>query len=576
MISDSTPSAGDITVGETLLLLDGPFAALAQGITNGQYAFWLGSGISLSRLAGLRGVVERVLSFLQEHIDPDDAECRYRRALDEALDLAKLSPEQRASIDCRRSVDEWPMHEVILTGLTNSYAELLDVRVAGEAPDYLLWDAVDVSATYASNTDPDVEHICLAVLALEGVLPDVASANWDGLIESAAGRLASSDTQTLQVYVRAADFRKPSARTRLLKFHGCAVLAAQDPEHYRHLLIARQSQITWWPHNPEFAAMQDQLTILASTRPTLMIGLSAQDTNIQYIFAHAAERMPWTWPCDPPAHVFAEDRLDVKQTNILKVVYGSAYDLYGDDILQGAHLRVYAKVLLTSLVLYVLCAKLRAFVLTVDAPKMSPGDRSQIADGILQMRDLIATFASADLLGFITELTRAHGRAVSLFQEGSEPIETDAAYRPLSAVTPHQIPNDPSLSTGGVRELATALGLIGIAQANGDLVISTSGTSQGGKGVFKVTSGLRETAVFFAANGRASVHLYASGIVDRSRSDVLVIHSTERPTPRRRSPRRSLGRIGRARQRDVVMAELLMAASGVADLQQRFREASSL
>jgi len=361
VIAESRPGAGDITVGQTLVLLDGRFAAVAQGVADGLYAFWLGSGISLSRVAGLRIVVARVLHFLQERIDPTDAECRYRRALDEVLDLAKLSSQQRAAIDFRRSVEEWPVHEAILTGLASSYADLLDVRVAGEVPDYLLREAVDVPATYAADTDPDVEHICLAVLALEGVLPDVASANWDGLIESAARKLASFDTQSLQVYVRAVDFRKHGARTRLLKFHGCAVLAAQDPDNYRHLLIARQSQITAWSHNTEFAVMRDQLASLASTRPTLMIGLSAQDSNIQHIFAHATGRMRWTWPCEPPPHVFVEDQLGVKQTSILKVVYGSDYDLYGDDIRRGAHLRVSAKTLLTALVLNILGAKLRAF-----------------------------------------------------------------------------------------------------------------------------------------------------------------------------------------------------------------------
>jgi len=80
---------------------------------------------------------------------------------------------------------------------------------------------------------------------------------------------------------------------------------------------------------------------------------------------------------------------------------------------------------------------------------MSPAEKSVVADGILQLRDLVATSASDDLLGFVGALTRAHGRAVSLFQDGVDPVQTETVYRPLSAVTVHQIPNDPSLATGG-------------------------------------------------------------------------------------------------------------------------------
>jgi len=126
-----------------------------------------------------------------------------------------------------------------------------------------------------------------------------------------------------------------------------------------------------------------------------------------------------------------------------------------------------------------------------------------------------------------------------------------------------------------VRELAAALGLIGIGQAKGDFVVSTGATPQGSRGVLKVASDLGETAVFFAANHRASVQLHASGIIDWSMSDVLVIHSHEQPEARQRSPADRWSDRPRA-QRDVGMAELLREASGVVDLEQRFREASSL
>src|SRR4051794_23241548 len=62
----AVPSAAEITVAETLALLDGDHAAVAREVANGRYVFWLGSGISRGRVDGLPGVVERVLEFLRE------------------------------------------------------------------------------------------------------------------------------------------------------------------------------------------------------------------------------------------------------------------------------------------------------------------------------------------------------------------------------------------------------------------------------------------------------------------------------------------------------------------------------
>jgi hypothetical protein len=63
---------------------------------------------------------------------------------------------------------------------------------------------------------------------------------------------------------------------------------------------------------------------LATTQRTLMIGLSAQDTNIQDIFADAEATMQWPWPCTPPAHVFAEDAIGMNQRHRLRCVYRDA------------------------------------------------------------------------------------------------------------------------------------------------------------------------------------------------------------------------------------------------------------
>jgi hypothetical protein len=54
----------------------------------------------------------------------------------------------------------------------------------------VLWNGVNITATFADQAlEPDVEHICIAILILEGVASEIASANWDGLVEKAVERL---------------------------------------------------------------------------------------------------------------------------------------------------------------------------------------------------------------------------------------------------------------------------------------------------------------------------------------------------------------------------------------------------
>src|SRR5580700_3727159 len=116
------PTAATITVRETLDLLDGPFAGLAEGVAQGQYAFWLGSGISRDRVDDLKGVIARVLTHLRDRIDAGNANCAYRTALQEALDLAHLSPADRAQVDLTRPIVEWPVLGTVLLNLTREYS----------------------------------------------------------------------------------------------------------------------------------------------------------------------------------------------------------------------------------------------------------------------------------------------------------------------------------------------------------------------------------------------------------------------------------------------------------------------
>ena len=50
------PSPAPMTVAETLAVLETRFAGFAEGIADGRYVLWLGSGVSRDRLPDLRAL----------------------------------------------------------------------------------------------------------------------------------------------------------------------------------------------------------------------------------------------------------------------------------------------------------------------------------------------------------------------------------------------------------------------------------------------------------------------------------------------------------------------------------------
>jgi hypothetical protein len=277
-------TAANISVLDTLKLLDGEFHEVAEGVAKGEYALWLGSGISRERVADLRVVTRRVLDYLSKGARAEAGDGPFKRALSKALDYA-LTAAEKAGVDQSVESAQWPNVGTIVDRLIGKYGLLLDLRIAGKPADHLVWDIVDVCSTYANdNLEPDCEHVAIAVLALEGVIPKVASANWDGLVEKAVAAITHGNQDIVAIMVRADDIPGANGRTHLHKFHGCAVRARQSEGRYREYIVGRDQQITDWPNDPKFALMKNLLEGMSVTYCTLMIGLSAQDSNIKDIF----------------------------------------------------------------------------------------------------------------------------------------------------------------------------------------------------------------------------------------------------------------------------------------------------
>jgi hypothetical protein len=262
------------------------------------------------------------------------------------------------------------------------------------------------------------------------------------------------------------DFRQPDLQGRLYKFHGCAVRARLDEARFRPLLVGRQSQITGWTARGENAPFLNRLIDIAISKPTLMMGLSAQDANIQAIFAAAENRMAWSWPSNPPAYVFSEDELGADQQGLLKNVYRAAYTpITREQIYQSALIRSFAKSLLGALVLKVLSLKLRRLIELAPA-NLDPAHRATIYSGIIHLRDAVAGAAQPNDAAFIRVAVAQTARVLAMFHDG-DATAASLPYRPITRHSVQHISGDLGLPATGLREFAVALGLLGLERTPG-------------------------------------------------------------------------------------------------------------
>lgn len=565
------PTAANIKLVETLELLDGEYAAVARGVGEGEYAFWLGSGLSRERIIGLGGVLQRLIEFLRVRVTAA-GDCRFRHALDQIISLANPSAAERAGIDYEIDSSDWPCLRDLLSRLINAYSAVLSVEIDGASEDFLLWEGTDFPHTFA-NEEPDAGHLAIALLVLEGAVSQLASANWDGLVEAAARELVGA-AEIFRVAVKGADVRGPQAAATLYKFHGCALRAIEDEAQYRELVIARVAQLQEWLGHPAFEMMRQLLITLAATRKTLMVGLSAQDPNIQQIFTQARAQQEWAWDSEPTPHIFAEEQLQEGQKVILRVSYGADYTPNRGPIQARARLPAYANSLLPALALHVLTQKLTELMDGAEGPHLVEDDRSLMKEGLRHLRNQAAGAGEADRLAFMRNLARLVARAKKQLQEGASPPGS-LPYIPLCATPVHQIAGDGNLAPTGQREAAAALALVGLGVRDGDFAVSVGDPAQAATPPFSIESANGRAKVFMVANSAHAVRLMADSIYAETDDDVVVLHSSDILLPQQRSPRaeRRSGSVG---VRNVDVAGLMRDASDLANLRKTFREGLAL
>lgn len=226
------PTATDISVLEVVEKFDtAPFQVVANAVANGEFSFWVGSGISRNA-PSLGGLIDRAIEFIRIRAMNAATESVFMPVLEEVLVLARV---EKSAVAANLGVPfvDWPLSDAIRDELWTKYSELLDIRVQDEEADYVLWDAVGIREAFTAPPLPDAPHVCIGVLIMEGAVRSIASGNWDGFIEAAVDRLTGGAPGILQVVVDPDHLRDPAARARLLKFHGCIVHADQQPALYR-------------------------------------------------------------------------------------------------------------------------------------------------------------------------------------------------------------------------------------------------------------------------------------------------------------------------------------------------------
>ena len=480
------------------------------------------------------------------------------------LDLAELTGDQRAAVDISRPFAEWNSRDLIVDRLWNKYSKVLGTEVEGQAAlDYLLWTVLDFKHTFASQ-EADAEHLAIGMLVLEGIVSELATANWDALLEAAMSELGYPDS-SYTVAVTGDDLKGPKGIATLYKFHGCARRAIDDEATYRPLLVAREAVINQWMGNPAFAKIRVQLGALLERTRTIMIGMSAQDSNIQLMFGNKG----WKWDDQPPPIVFSTQELSDGQKSILEGAYPGTYEANRQAIWNAATLPVYAKALLSALLLLALGRKLDVLISKSTAAGLDDAAKAALSKGIRKLRDTAAAAGNTDRFTLARTIARSMGRCAEQFMAG----ESEAGIRPyvpIHAKAPHLMNNDHAIVYSGQVEAATALGAIGLEVDDASWTVSIDDPTKYDSGALRIRATQGAAArVFFASSDDRISGLIKAGAFDAHDPDVVVICSGSVTRGYQRSPRAAL-RDGRPTPRYLGMKDLLNECMSLADFRQRF------
>ncbi|QEH81576.1 hypothetical protein EIK56_27210 [Sphingomonas sp. C8-2] len=577
-------AADNATVADVLAQFDGPFASMAAAFGNAAFALWVGSGISFGRAPSLGDLILRGLEFLRMKAQDPATRDAFEPAFRNALQLSQR-PIGPAEPHFATPIAEWPedIRKPIVDELWNRYSQLLNLPIAGQAEDYILWNAIDVRDAFANPQTPGCAHLSIAILVLEGVLRDIASANWDGFIETAIEQLAGGLQGNLQVVVDPGHLRDQPGKARLVKFHGCIVHATENEAAYRRFLVGSTTQINAWPHDNFYAAIRNVVVGLATNNRALMTGLSLQDGNLQAAFNIAKAANPWPWPCDPQAHVFCEGEIGVGQRTMLQTVYAGSYNNAIADIEASALITAWGEQVLLALVLKILGDKFAGLICVALEGQPLAAEAESLVASLNRLRDTVAARATGDRTAFAGHAIAHWSRLLALFRTGKL-AQGPGLYQVLTGGPVGGIAQDQNARAAGLGELGIGLSLLQRGVEEGLWTIKTAEDDaivSGAVSALANWDGAAPRPIFFARSAQMVITLEKGGAF--ANDNAIVIHADDAwhemqeanivDSPR--SISRSPGRTGTIGTQHVSLARLIAMEATADGLAARFvREAS--
>ena len=345
-------------------------------------------------------------------------------------------------------------------------------------------------------------------------------------------------------------------------------------------MTGSHTQIAVWPDNERFEAMRNAVIDVATNQKALVVGLSIQDFNLQSIFSRARRINPWPLPRAPqaPGHVFCEDAITQGQSDVLKIVYGDAYNDNVNAIHASAHLRAWGEQVMVALVLKLIADKLKKLMELalneVDRAPMIP----EFTALLMRLRDHVADLAIGDRTAFTNVAISSWTRLLSLFRRGALPASAEA-YEVTSSSVPNELEADHNARANGLGRLGVSLSLLQHGQIAGLWELFPAAAPEATGGALTARGhwpGAPQRPLFLVKSATEAIALERNGAFADNKA--IVVHADNAwhhiagsgPGVTARRPRSAPGRIGRVRTTHVSLGNLLEACDDSDVLKARF------
>jgi hypothetical protein len=307
-------------------------------------------------------------------------------------------------------------------------------------------------------------------------------------------------------------------------------------------MVATHNQITRWSIEPFFKPFVERLRALLRERPSLFVGISGQDFNLQSQCVAASCNGPAV-PF-PPSRVTFSGTVGVPQRQILEAVYGENYGPHSQAIDTAAALPLYGKPLLGALYVLLVFEKLRVILETSDAQFASDEQRALARTELATLRASICL--RFDALGnnerwraLSQEVPAFIARLLELYRNQRLPANSES-YAQIHRLNPSMMALDQNLTGTNLHWLCLALAAFSaVAVGPWQLLIPTE--IDGSDGQLRINGPSGETSLFFASQDiTAKARLQrANAIVPGSGRKVLLIYpvGNERKESRRNPAR---------------------------------------